>query len=125
MVEVGDTVTLFETLTDIYFLAKHFDNKYYIGAKLDLTNLYANVYDSNFNIISEDNWVKDTGNPNQYGISIITSIYKVAEFEIGELGSKINKLDKRLDKEEVVGVYSTPRETQASDYIASNVRTTA
>ena len=55
---------------------------------LELTNLYANVYDSNFNIISENNWVKETttwsslydtdftGSPNQYGVSIVTSIYR-------------------------------------------------
>lgn len=105
MVEVGNSVTLFETPTDIYFLAKYFDNKYYIGAKLELTNLYANVYDSNFNIISENNWVKETttwssvydtdftGSPNQYGVSIITSIYRQNVYiERYRFGSRLERL---------------------------------
>ena len=105
MVEVGNSVTLFETPTDIYFLAKYFDNKYYIGAKLELTNLYANVYDSNFNIISENNWVKETttwsslydtdftGNPNQYGMSIVTSIYRQNVYiERYRFGSRLERL---------------------------------
>ena len=55
---------------------------------------------------------------------VITSIYKVAEFEIGELESEINKLGKRLDTAETVGLHPTPTET-ASKYIVANVQKTA